>query len=27
MHTFESAGKPTFGEFEVDRDERFWEDS
>jgi dihydrofolate reductase len=25
MHTYESAGKPTFGEFEVDRDERFWE--
>jgi dihydrofolate reductase len=27
MHTFESAGKPTFGEFEVDRDERFWKDT
>jgi dihydrofolate reductase len=27
MHTYEPAGKPTFGEFEVDRDERFWEDS
>jgi dihydrofolate reductase len=27
MHTYESAGKPTFGSFEVDRDERFWEDS
>ena len=27
MHTYESAGKPTFGEFEVDRDERFWEES
>jgi dihydrofolate reductase len=27
MHTYESAGKPTFGEFEVDRDERFWEDT
>lgn len=27
MHTYESAGAPTFGEFEVDRDERFWEDS
>jgi dihydrofolate reductase len=27
VNTFESAGKPTFGEFEVDRDERFWEDS
>ncbi len=26
MHTYESAGKPTFGSFEVDRDERFWED-
>ena len=27
IHTYESAGKPTFGEFEVDRDERFWESS
>ena len=27
IHTYESAGKPTFGSFEVDRDERFWEDS
>jgi dihydrofolate reductase len=27
IHTYESAGKPTFGEFEVDRDERFWENS
>jgi dihydrofolate reductase len=27
MHTYESAGTPTFGEFTVDRDERFWEDS
>jgi dihydrofolate reductase len=27
IHTYEAAGKPTFGEFEVDRDERFWEDS
>ncbi|HYU38609.1 MAG TPA: dihydrofolate reductase family protein [Acidimicrobiia bacterium] len=26
MHIYESAGKPTFGSFEVDRDERFWED-
>jgi dihydrofolate reductase len=27
IHTYEAAGKPTFGEFEVDRDERFWKDS
>jgi dihydrofolate reductase len=27
IHTYESAGKPEFGSFEVDRDERFWEDS
>jgi dihydrofolate reductase len=26
IHTYEQAGKPEFGEFEVDRDERFWED-
>ncbi|HEY3095980.1 MAG TPA: dihydrofolate reductase family protein [Acidimicrobiia bacterium] len=26
IHTYESAGKPEFGSFEVDRDERFWED-
>lgn len=25
-HTYESAGRPQFGEFEVDRDERFWKD-
>lgn len=27
VHTYESAGKPAFGEFEVDRDEAFWKDS
>jgi dihydrofolate reductase len=27
MQTYQSVGKPEFGEFEVDRDERFWEDS
>jgi dihydrofolate reductase len=27
MHTYQSIGKPKFGSFEVDRDERFWEDS
>jgi dihydrofolate reductase len=27
INTYESAGKPTFGEFEVDRDDRFWEES
>jgi dihydrofolate reductase len=27
VHTYQSAGKPEFGEFAVDRDERFWEDS
>jgi dihydrofolate reductase len=27
IHTYESAGKPGFGSFEVDQDERFWEDS
>jgi dihydrofolate reductase len=27
IHTYEAAGQPTFGEFEVDRDERFWRDS
>jgi dihydrofolate reductase len=27
IHTYASAGKPEFGSFEVDRDERFWEDS
>lgn len=27
IHTYQSAGKPEFGSFEVDRDERFWEDS
>jgi len=27
MNTYESAGKPKFGQFEVDQDERFWEDS
>jgi dihydrofolate reductase len=26
IHTYEAAGQPTFGEFEVDRDERFWRD-
>ena len=27
IQTYESAGKPEFGSFEVDKDERFWEDS
>jgi dihydrofolate reductase len=27
VHTYQSAGKPEFGSFEVDRDERFWEQS
>ena len=27
MHTYERAGTPTFGSFEVDQDERFWKDS
>jgi dihydrofolate reductase len=27
VHTYQSAGKPTFGSLAVDRDERFWEDS
>jgi dihydrofolate reductase len=27
IQTYEAAGKPTFGEFQVDRDERFWKDS
>src|SRR5262249_23922366 len=26
VHTYESAGKPEFGSFAVDQDERFWED-
>lgn len=27
IHTYETAGKPEFGSFEVDQDERFWKDS
>ena len=27
IHTYEQAGKPEFGSFEVDRDEAFWKDS
>jgi dihydrofolate reductase len=27
MQTYQSVGKPEFGKFEVDRDERFWKDS
>jgi dihydrofolate reductase len=26
VHTYVSAGEPTFGEFEVERDERFWKE-
>jgi dihydrofolate reductase len=27
VHTYQSAGKPEFGSFEVDQDERFWKDT
>jgi dihydrofolate reductase len=27
VHTYQSAGKPEFGSFEVDSDDRFWKDS